>query len=78
MVLVRGKPSGEGLWFQRQEGGEEVEVELRSRVGGMGASVPRLVPPERTHPERVCRAGPATGNFTSRARTPKHFFRAQG
>lgn len=74
---MRGKPSGEGLWFQRQEG-EVVEVELRSRVGGIGVRVLGLVPPEQTHPERVCRAGPATGNFTSRARTPRHFFRAQG
>uniref|UniRef100_A0A8C0BXR4 Oligophrenin 1 n=1 Tax=Buteo japonicus TaxID=224669 RepID=A0A8C0BXR4_9AVES len=85
LPLPTPKPSGKVLQLQRQKC-EVLEAQPRRRVGGMGASVPRLgvavccwslVPPERISPKRVCRAGSAAGDFTSRARTVKHFLRTQ-
>ena len=85
LVLAYEKPSGKVLQLQRQKC-KVMEMQLRSRVGGMGASVPglgvaaccwSLVLPEHISPERVCRAGSATGGFIPRARALKHFFRTQ-
>ena len=50
-----------------------------SSVPGLGVAACcwTLVLPEHISPERVCRAGSATGGFISRARALKHFFRTQ-